>query len=517
MLAQVTCGPQPSMAVALIPTPTDTPSQQRRLAGFATILEALDHAANGSAGLNFHDGRGVLRSVLTYVQLRERAREAAGRMLSEGIQPGDRIAIPARTDADFVVGFFGAMYAGAVPVPLALPAAFGQAEAYAEQLRRQLQAARPTLLLASSAWIQAVAGTAEVLDGPWRIVALAELAARNGTVPPMPRPDDLAYLQFSSGSTRMPTGVAISHANLIANCTAINAHGLRIGESDRAVSWLPFFHDMGLVGFLLAPIASQTSVDYLPTDDFARRPLAWLQLIARSKATVSYAPTFAYELCARRLAALPVEDVAALDLSCWRVAGIGGEMVRLPALDRFSAALAPAGFRPEAFCPSYGLAECVLAVSVGPGGLRTASPVGEPAPQYVSCGRVLPGHELDVRDPVSGRTQPAGEPGRMFIRGPSVMRGYFEQADASRRALSNGWLDTGDIGFVADGNLFLVGRAKDMFVVNGRNVWPQDVEWALERAAHHPGAVPIDRQPGPPAARRPRAFRGPRRHRGGRL
>ncbi len=240
---------------------------------------------------------------------------------------------------------------------------------------------------------------------------------------------------------------------------------------------------MGLVGFLLAPVASQTSVDYLSTDDFARRPLSWLQLMARNRATISYAPTFAYDLCARRLAALPAENVQALDLSRWRVAGIGGEMVRAQALERFAEVLRPTGFNPSAFCASYGLAECVLAVSFARGGLRTRGVDRAQGRGYVSCGHVLPGHELQIRAPQTDRPLPFSKIGRIFVRGPSVMRGYFGDAEASHRVLHDGWLDTGDIGFRSEDGLHLVGRAKDMLVINGRNVWPQDVEWALETVA----------------------------------
>ena len=268
-----------------------------------------------------------------------------------------------------------------------------------------------------------------------------------------------------------------------------------VRDGDRGVSWLPLYHDMGLVGFLLTPLACQLSVDLLPTREFARRPLVWLDLISRNRATLAYSPSFGYELCARQAESAP----DTLDLSCWRAAGIGGDMIRPQVLQRFGARFASKGFRPEAFVASYGMAEATLALSFAPlgRGIRTdvvarralehqnlALPSDTEdetnARGFVRCGSVLPGHELEVRDETA-RVLADRRVGTIFVRGPSIMDGYHGHAEETERVLAaDGWLDTGDLGYLVEGEIVVTGRAKDLMIVNGRNIWPQDLEWAAE-------------------------------------
>src|SRR6185437_6441828 len=193
------------------------------------------------------------------------------------------------------------------------------------------------------------------------LAAILALPEGNGALKPG-RPEDLSYIQYSSGSTRFPKGVMVTHANLMANCRGMNKFGIQTKPGDRGMSWLPFFHDMGLVGFVLCGLTSQTSIDFLATEDFARRPLTWLKVFSENGATVSYAPSFGYELCARRVSTM-AEGSLDLDLSRWRLAGIGGEMIKPQVMRAFAEAFRPYGFSEKAFCASYGLAECVLAVS----------------------------------------------------------------------------------------------------------------------------------------------------------
>jgi fatty-acyl-CoA synthase len=254
---------------------------------------------------------------------------------------------------------------------------------------------------------------------------------------------------------------------------------------------------MGLIGFTLAPLTCQLSIDYLTPRDFARRPMQWLNIIARNRATVSYSPSFGYDLAVRRGAAQVPAD---LDLSCWRHAGIGGDMVRAGVLERFAETFEPRGFRRSAFIPSYGMAEVCLAITFAHGdtGVRTdmvdrvalseaqrAQPAADPndpnrARRFVICGKVLPGHQLEVRDE-AGLLRVDRAVGRIFVKGPSIMPGYFDEPDATREVLSpDGWLDTGDLGYMLNGEIVVTGRAKDLIIVNGRNVWPQDIEWTLE-------------------------------------
>ncbi|KAB2852870.1 MAG: AMP-binding protein, partial [Sphingopyxis terrae] len=285
---------------ALVPTPTEC-AQPRRFSNFATVGEALDYAAAGTRGLNFHDPRGRLIRPYPYSELKADALEAAYRLVAAGVQPGDRIALVAETGAEFAALFFGTIYAGAWPVPLPLPTSFGGRDSYVGQLVVQLTSCDPKMLFFPPE-IAAMATEAAEQRGV-QPMDWSEFAARPAPVVDLPeqKPDETCYLQYSSGSTRFPHGVAVTHAALLNNLAA-HAHGMELRDSDRCISWLPWYHDMGLVGCFLSPVANQVSVDYLKTEDFARRPLAWLDLISRnSGTTLSYSPTFGYDICARRI------------------------------------------------------------------------------------------------------------------------------------------------------------------------------------------------------------------------
>ena len=475
------------------PTPTDD-GTPRRYADFATLGEALDYAAQGSRGLNFHDARGTLIRAYTYAELRDDALAAAHRFIAAGIAPEDRVALIAETGAEFAALFFGAVYAGAWPVPLPLPTSFGGRESYIEQLRVQLASCDPAMIVYPPEigdMAAAAAKAAGVVGVDW-----AEFGAR--LVPEVALPEsktgDIAYLQYSSGSTRFPHGVAITHAALLNNLAA-HAHGMQLRDTDRCVSWLPWYHDMGLVGCFLSPVANQVSTDYLKTEDFARRPLAWLDLISRNAGTtLSYSPTFGYDICARRMSS-QTKASDRFDLSRWRVAGNGADMIRPDVMQNFVDAFADAGFQASAFLPSYGLAEATLAVSIMPPGegirvelvaetdLAGAERGGDRPQRFraiVNCGKPVRDMEVQIREE-DGTPLPERAIGKVWCRGQSVMVGYFRDEAASEACMIDGWLDTGDMGYMSDGYVYIVGRAKDMIIVNGRNHWPQDIEWAVEQ------------------------------------
>ena len=479
----------------LVPTPT-ADRLPRRFADFATLGEALDHAAEGVRGLNFHDARATLTRAYAFAELRADALVAARRFVARGVRPGDRVALIAETGPEFAALFFGAVYAGAWPVPLPLPTSFGGREAYVDQLGVQLASAAPCLLLHPAELRAMVAAAAERAGCPaldW--ASFAALPAPADAALPQAGPDDVAYLQYSSGSTRFPHGVAVTHRALLSNLHA-HAHGTGLQPEDRCVSWLPWYHDMGLVGCLLSPVANQVSTDYLKTEDFARRPLAWLDLISRNEGTtLSYSPTFGYDICARRISS-QTRASDRFDLSRWRVAGNGADMIRPDVMQAFVDAFAEAGFQASAFLPSYGLAEATLAVSIMPPGegivvelveetqLSGERDAGGGRPQryraIVNCGRPVRGMAVEVRDE-DGDVLPERAIGRIFCSGPSVMAGYFRDEAATAAVLRDGWLDTGDMGYLSDGCIYIVGRAKDMIIINGKNHWPQDIEWAVEQ------------------------------------
>ncbi len=477
----------------LVPTPNND-DQPQRLADFRTFGEAIDYAAMGKKGMNFHDARGNLARVYPFSELREDALVTARRLIAKGIVPGDRIALIAETGPEFAALFCGAVFAGAWPVPLPLPTSFGGKENYIEQLVVQLKSSDPKVLFfpAEIGEMTAAAAARQGCEGQsWEDFAQTE--APDCDLPES-KPDDICYLQYSSGSTRFPHGVAVTHEALLNNLGG-HSHGMELGPDDRCISWLPWYHDMGLVGCFLSMIANQISVDYLKTEDFARRPLAWLDMVSRNPGnSCSYSPTFGYDICARRISS-QTNVAERFDLSRWRIAGNGADMIRPDVMQSFVNAFADAGFKASAFLPSYGLAEATLAVTIMPPGegIRVElveeerlsgckRDLSRPA-RYraiVNCGKAVKDMDLEIRGE-KGQALADHHIGKVWCRGPSVMHSYFRDPEATAECLVDGWLDTGDMGYMVDGYLFIVGRAKDMIIINGKNHWPQDIEWAVEQ------------------------------------
>ena len=477
----------------LVPTANED-DLPRRYADFANFCEAIDYAAQGKRGLNFHDPRGALIRAYPFSELREDALAMAYRLVAHGVKPGDRIALIAETGPHFAALFCGAVYAGAWPVPLPLPTSFGGKENYIDQIAVQMASARPRILLypAELASMASAAAERQGCEGiAWEDFAQESAAPAEL---PTPAPEDICFLQYSSGSTRFPHGVAVTHRSLLANLAG-HGHGMNIGPNDRCVSWLPWYHDMGLVGCFLSPIGNQFSVDYLKTEDFARRPLAWLDLVSRNPGTtVSFSPTFGYDICSRRVSS-QTNVAERFDLSRWRIAGNGADMIRPDVMQAFVNTFSDAGFKAAAFMPSYGLAEATLAVTLMPPGegIRvelveeerlSGSPrdLSRPA-RYraiVNCGKPVRGMDLEIRGE-SGHALADHHIGKVWCRGSSVMHSYYRDTEATEACMVDGWLDTGDMGYLVDGYLFIVGRAKDMIIINGKNHWPQDIEWAVEQ------------------------------------
>ncbi|QUG74688.1 fatty acyl-AMP ligase [Erwinia sp. E602] len=465
-----------------------------RYADFPSLAAALDYAAQGSTGMNFYDRRNQLVIALEYRELRQRARRAARRLLSINLPRGTRVALFAETRAEFVDIFFACQYAGLVAVPLAIPLGVGQSASCISKLERLLSSCQPAVIIAGSEWLPLI-HAAKIPPG-LRILSHDDLNAlpENEVTLWAPAPDDIAYLQYTSGSTRFPRGVIVTQRAVMANLRAIGQDGIKAHAGDRCVSWLPFYHDMGLVGFMLTPMATQLSVDYLRTQDFAMRPLLWLKLITRNAATISVAPPFGYEICLRRCSE---KELAELDLSRWRVAGVGAEPVPSDLLTRFYHRFSQVGFARDAFMPCYGLAENTLAVSffdraTGPQShvvdrhiLEHEGRAVEPADPararstFVNCGKALPGHRIEIRNDRQQRL-PERQVGHICIAGPSLMSGYYGDAASQQQIRANGWMDTGDLGYLLQGNLYITGRKKDLIIIRGRNIWPQDIEGVAE-------------------------------------
>ncbi len=477
----------------LTPTPSSD-TLERRFSDFETLGEALDYAAQGARGLNFHDMRGELARPYPFSEMRTDALDVAYRLISHGVKKEDRIAIIAETGPEFAALFFGCVYAGAWPVPLPLPTSFGGKESYIDQIMVQLNSSDPSILffppeLAEMAGEAAKRCNVEGID--WaefndRIALKTEL--------PQATTDEICYLQYSSGSTRFPHGVAVTHKALLNNLSA-HSHGMELKPQDRCVSWLPWYHDMGLVGCFLSVVANQVSTDYMKTEDFARRPLAWLDMISRADGTViSYSPTFGYDICARRISSQS-QVSERFKFDHWRLAGNGADMIRPDVMQAFVDAFGDAGFKASSFLPSYGLAEATLAVSIMPPGegiqvelVEESELTGVPGSPdrptryraIVNCGKAVKDMAIEVRDE-NGNILPDRVIGKVWCTGPSLMVGYFRDPESTEACMADGWLDTGDMGYMSNGYIYIVGRAKDMIIINGKNYWPQDIEWAVEQ------------------------------------
>jgi fatty-acyl-CoA synthase len=489
----VTSTVDPATRPAAVPTERRLPL---RPGDFATLLDALDYASGAGTGASFHDGRGRLEASLGWGRIRQDAEQAALRLAALGLARGTRVGIVADTHPDFLVSFFACRLAALVPVPLPASIHMGGHRHYVDLLGRLLAHAEARACLASSAFAPYLAEA-----DPQRALAfrgsLAELAAHDpaAALPERPAPEELAYVQYTSGSTRFPRGAMLTERATLRNVRGIVEDGLAIREGDRFCSWLPIYHDMGLVGKVLVPMASQTSIDYLGTREFAMRPRLWPRLLTDQGGTISFAPPFGYELTARRLRP---GDAESFDLSAWRIAGCGADMIRPEVLERFAEALAPGGFDPRALTPSYGMAEVSLAVSFTPlgRGLEVdridaarrerdgeAVPVGadaDGAARFTVCGTLLPGYRVEIRDE-AGAVLPERRVGSVFLDAPSTMEGYLDPPGVDRSSLHEGWLDTGDLGYLVGGRLVITGRRKDLMIINGRNLWPQDVEFLTER------------------------------------
>ena len=479
------------------PTPTQR-GKAIRHADFETLCEALDYAATCNTGFNYFDGKANLKTSLPYAELREKAAELAKRLVPLA-DKNSRIGLAAVSTPEFAVMFMACQYAGLVPAPLPLPVTLGGRGSYERQLQRMADTGDFHALFCPASMEPIMSSALNDQAIPVMTFEEVNELPKGDELRPFGK-DDLCYIQYSSGSSSSPKGIIGTQFSVSANCHGITKYGMDINETDRGASWLPLYHDMGLIGFMLAPLMSQLSVDFIDPQDFTRRPISWLQLIHDHKGTLSYSPTFGYELCVRRWRA-----DRELDLSSWRAAGIGGDMVRPEPLTEFQELFGTMGFAKGAFKPSYGLAETTLAATFAPTGQgllkhtidmeryeRTSEAVEateltkpEHSRTFVACGHVLPDHTIEIRD-FENNVLSGNQVGRICLKGPSVSPGYFQNTQATEAAFSaDGWLDTGDLGYWLDDQLVVTGRFKDLILWHGRNIWPQDIEWAAQAAAPH--------------------------------
>jgi acyl-CoA synthetase (AMP-forming)/AMP-acid ligase II len=453
-----------------------------------TVNDALTRAALGAHGLRFVDAD-ENELVMSWSEVHDRARRLAGALAERGIRPGDRVAMVLPTGPDFMDAFFGALLAGAVPVPLYPPVRLGRLDEYVHGTARMLELTGARVLL-SDARTRLLLGRAVAIAQPaLGCPTVAEL--REGAVAHEVPVDGeaLALIQFSSGSTVDPKPVALTHRALLTQVASL-ATLLRVpeGTPSTGVSWLPLYHDMGLIGCLLEAMYYPGSLVLIPPELFLARPALWLRALSRHHGVVSPAPNFAYGLCLKRIRD---DELAGVDLSHWRYALNGAEPISADMQRRFVARFAPFGFRAESLMPVYGLSECALAVTftnvdgakrelaVDPGVLAEQGRAAPGSHCIVSVGAPVPGAAVEVRGE-TGAAMLDRQVGQVWIRAPFVMREYFGQAEASAAVIRDGWLDTGDRGFIDDGELFITGRGKDVVIIRGANHPPQLFEGCLD-------------------------------------
>ena len=463
----------------------------------ATLVHALAAAAGHPSGVTFVE----LSERETFLSWREvalRAGAAAATYRAWGVRPGDRVAIVLRTEPAFLDAFFGAWLAGAAPVPLYPPVRLGRMEEYLAATARMLAVSGAALVVSGGGTRRLLGEAVERAAPPLGCRDAAELLGGEaaGEVERLwedGAPGDLGLVQFSSGSTVDPKPVALTHAALQAQADALVALCAPTA-ADVLVSWLPLYHDMGLIGGLLTAMSYPGPLVLIAPEHFLARPALWPRALSRHRGTISVAPSFAYAYCADRV---KDAELAGCDLSPWRLALNGAEPVSPEAMRRFGARFAARGFDPGALVPVYGLSEAALAVTfsrpraggegassvrLDPVVLARDGAVAAGLREVASVGTPIPGVEVEVRDE-AGR--PLGEDrlGRILVRGPSLMREYLGDPAATARALEGGWLDTGDLGFVHAGELYVHGRAKDVVMVRGANHAPEEFEAALSGVA----------------------------------
>jgi len=494
--------------VAPVVVTREPPAAEHPAFAVETLTAALDwhlahHPERGHITLY---GEREAAEEISFGALGEAAGAFAAGLAARGVAPGDRVAIMLPTSRGFFAAFYGALRAGAIPVPLYPPARPAQLEQHFRRVAGIVANSGARIFVAGEAakpLAHVLRAHAETLGD---VLTVEEVTQAGGTVAAhRAAPGDIAFLQYTSGSTGQPKGVVLTHANLVANLRAMGT-AAQAGPADVFVSWLPLYHDMGLIGACLGALLYGYPLVLMSPLAFLSRPERWLRRIAHHRGTLTSAPNFAYELCLGKLADSQLEG---LDLSSLRLAFNGAEAVSAETAERFSERFARYGLRPDAMTPVYGLAESCLGVSFPPlgrgllvdrvdraalqrGGVARRARAGDPLPlRLVACGRALPGHAIRIVDE-QGRELGERVEGRVQFSGPSATRGYYENPEETARLIDDGWRNTGDLGYLAGGELYLTGRAKDLIIRGGHNIHPMELEEAVgEVGGIRRGAVAV--------------------------
>ncbi len=476
----------PGMTQTLCSTAGDVPPDDLTTLGEVLAWHAARHPDRLHLRLYADEGDG---GPLTYGALFDQARAVAGGLQAEGIVPGDTVALMLGTGRDYFAAFFGVLLAGGICVPVYPPTRAQHMLEHVKRLAGTLNNAQARVLIVP-AEAKPLARTLQAQVQALRLVATVEtLSGRGRPQAVAVAADEPALLQYTSGSTGAPKGVTLTHANLLANIRAM-AEALDTQRDDVFVSWLPLYHDMGLIGGWLGTLHHAVPLVLMSPLAFLARPARWLRAISRHRGTISGGPNFAYDLLCRHVRD---EDLASLDLSSWRVAFNGAEPVGAATIERFCERFSRAGFRREAMTPVYGLAENCVGLAFPPldrgplidtirreelarTGRAVPTDLSDPdALRLVACGQPLPGHDIRIVGP-AGFELPERHEGRLQFRGPSATRGYWRDDEATSRLLDGDWRETGDLAYIADGDLYLTARIKDLIIRGGRNIHPADIE-----------------------------------------
>src|SRR6516165_5827252 len=492
--------PSAEGGVAAEPPPSSQPGVAAAM-GAKTMVEALEwHVARhpDRRHVAVLQDESTTLATMTYGELATAARAVAAGLIAHDIGPGDRVALMLPTGTDFFTAFFGILYTGAVPVPIYPPMLLSQLEEY---LRRQagiLCNAEARMLVTVPEALRLAGllrGLVPSLSAIASVGDLRQLAAPIA-LPVVKDPSATALIQYTSGSTGDPKGVVLSHANLLANITAIIT-AVEATSAEVMMSWLPLYHDMGLIGAWLAPLYVGAPCYIMSPLSFLARPQTWLWACHRYRATISAAPNFAFEMCLKEIGDA---DLVGLDLTSLRLVANGAEPVSIHTLRRFIERFGRYGFRPGAMAPVYGLAECAVALALPPPGraplidrvkrdglsrhgiAEPAAPDDPNAIEIVACGRPVPGHEIRIVDD-AGRELEERREGRLEFRGPSATSGYFRNEAKTRQLIREGWLDSGDRAYMAGGDVFITGRIKDIIIRAGQHIYPHEIEEAVGAVA----------------------------------